>query len=238
MVHHMDFYACFKTELEIRVLWKGKQIGSIAHTFGMESLKYLILAGKRWEVLMVDLEKREILVRPSRGGKVPHFSSSGESEIHQNVHKKIHDLLLSDEPLMYLDTVGKELLISARSTAKSTGALEFDLIPTSNGTFWFPWAGSAALRTLRILGSCYGGFDIVERDIALFFNGATPDEVMRFYTYILADCPPKTEIVQKYGDLNREKYDQYLPENLLITGFAEKYIDTAVAPPKTVLTPE
>jgi len=238
IVHRMDFYACFQTELEIKVIWNGKQIGSIAPTFGMESLKYLILAGQRWEVLTVDLEKREILVRPSSGGKVPYFSSSGESEIHRNVHKRMHDLLLSDEIPVYLDTVGKELLISARSVARSTDVLEFDLIPVSNGTFWFPWAGSAALRTLRILGSCYGDFDVVERDIALFFNGAAPDEVMRFYTDLLSSCPPKTEIAQKYGDLIREKYDRYVPESLLITGFAEKYIDTAVAPPKTVSTSE
>lgn len=234
IVHRMDFYACFPTELGIKVIWKGKQIGSIAPTFGMESLKYLILAGQRWKVLTVDLDKREIFVQPSSGGKVPYFSGGGESDIHPIVHQKIRVLLLSDKIPIYLDTQGKALFASARSTARSAGILEFDLIPVPNGTFWFPWAGSVALRTLRILGSCYGSFDVDERDIALFFNGTAPDEVMKFYTDILSNCPPKIEIAQKYSDLIREKYDQYVPEDLLVTGFAERYIDTAVAPPKTI----
>ncbi len=234
IVRRMDFYACFPTELEVKVIWKSQQIGSIAPTFGMESLKYLILAGQRWKVLTVDLEKREILVQPSSGGKAPYFSGGGESDIHPIVHQKIHDLLLADKMPVYLDTSGKALLTSARSAARSSSLVDFDLIPTSNGTFWFPWGGSAVLRTLRILGTCWGGFDVAEKDIALFFDGTEPGDVMKFYTAILSNCPPKTEIAQKYGDLVREKYDRYIPENLLVRGFAERYIDTMVAPPRTV----
>lgn len=234
VVRRMDFYACFQTEPEIRVLWKRKQIGSIAHTFGIENLKHLILAGQRWVVLTVDLDRREILVQPSSGGKVPYFPSKGESDIHPVVHQKMRDLLLSNSVPEYLDTQGKTILASARSAARSAGVLDYDLIPAANGTFWFPWAGSAVLRTLRILGSCYGGFDVEDKDIALFFKGAVPDKVMKFYADILSDCPQKTEIAQNYGDLTREKYDRYIPESLLVTGFAKRYIDTMIAPPGTV----
>ncbi|EJG07256.1 DEAD/DEAH box helicase domain protein [Methanofollis liminatans DSM 4140] len=234
LVHRMDFYACFPTEPEMKVLWKSKQIGSIAPTYGIETLEYLILAGRRWEVLSVDLDRKEVLVQPSHGGKVPYFAGGGTVDIHPVVHQTVRDLLLSDTVPAYLDTPGKALLASARSVARSTGVAEFDLVPVPNGTYWFPWAGSAVLRTLMILGSCWGGFDVQERGIALFFHGASPDRVLNFYTDILATCPSKTEIAQKYGDLIREKYDSYVPEALLVKGFAERYIETRVVPPRTV----
>lgn len=146
----------------------------------------------------------------------------------------MRDLLLSDTVPAYLDTPGKALLTSARSVARSVGVAGFDLVPVLNGTYWFPWAGSAALRTLMILGSCWGGFDVLERGIALFYQRASPDRVMNFYTDILSTCPSKNEIAQKYGDLVREKYDSYVPETLLVKGFAERYIETQVVPPRTV----
>ncbi|TAJ44293.1 DEAD/DEAH box helicase [Methanofollis fontis] len=234
IVRRLDFYACFPTEQEIKVKWKSKQIGSIAPTFGIENQEYLILAGRRWEVLMVDLDRKEMSVQPSKGGKVPYFPGKGATDIHPMVHQKMHAMLLSNRVPTYLDTVGKSLLTSARSVARSTGVLEFDLIPLSDGTFWFPWAGSAALRTLTILGSCWGDFDVRDRDIALFFHGATADEVMDFYTDILTHCPSKTDIVQQYPDLVQEKYDRYLPEDLLAEGFAAGYINTDIVAPENV----
>lgn len=234
VVHRVSFYACFPTEPEIKVKWKSKQIGSIAPTFGIENQKFLILAGRRWEVLTVDLERKEMLVQPSYGGKVPYFSEKGTLDIHPAVHQKIRTLLLSEKTPVYLDTPGRSLLASAKSVARSTGVPEYDLIPVSNGTFWFPWAGSAALRSLMILGSCWGNFEVHDRGIALFFKGADPVEVMEFYTNILSHCPSKTEIAQKYPDMVLEKYDQYLPDDLLAEEFAAGYIDTDVAPPESV----
>jgi len=234
IVRRIDFYACFQTEPGIRVLWKSKQIGSIAYTFGIENLQHLILAGQRWEVLNVDLDRKEITVQPSSGGKVPYFPGSGEANTHPTIHRKMRHLLLSDNIPVYLDTPGKALLASARSTARAVEIADYDLIPVSNGTFWFPWAGSAALRTLRILGSCYGGFEIYEKDIALFFKGADPNEILRFYTEILSNAPPKTEIAQKYDDLITEKYDRYIPADLLAIDFARKYLDITVPPPRTI----
>lgn len=234
IVHSVDFYACFPTQPEIKVLWKNKLIGSITPAPGLEAQKYLILAGQRWEITLVDQERNEILVQPSRGGKVPYFSGGAASDIHPIVVQEIRDLLRSDVTPIYLDTQGTSLLSSARATARSGGVLEYDLIPATNGTYWFPWVGSAALRTLATLGCHWGNLEVMVRDIALFFHHMSPSEVIDFYTEVLSRCPPKSEIAWKYEDRAREKYDPYVPAELLVKGFAETFIDTAVVPPRTV----
>jgi ATP-dependent helicase Lhr and Lhr-like helicase len=73
VVRSVDFYAVFQSPIDMQVISKGRKIGSIAKSPGLENRKYLILAGRRWEIINIDYKKKEILVEPSKGAKPPKF---------------------------------------------------------------------------------------------------------------------------------------------------------------------
>src|SRR5690606_23080268 len=72
IVRSVDFYSAFVTSEEYKVVYAGHSIGAVASEPGMGADGFLILAGRRWRILDVDTERREILVEPARGGRLPY----------------------------------------------------------------------------------------------------------------------------------------------------------------------
>lgn len=237
IVKNVEFYAVFSGRQEIDVISEGRRIGSISYSPGIEPQTHLILAGRRWEVVSVDLQRQEILVKPSRGGRAPNFVGDGGADLHPVVAQRMRQTLFSDSMPVYLDKQGKEILSGMRTAAREAGLAERDLIPDSNGTWWFTWAGSAVQRTLVALGRSWGEFEIADHEIAIFFKGASADTITDFYVDTLQNCPSASEIAICLGDFVREKYDRYLPEQLLVDEFARGYIDTDGASPPRIQPP-
>jgi hypothetical protein len=180
-----------------------------------------------------------VLVKPSSGGKTPYFFGGGGADLHPIVAQRMRSVLFSDTMPVYLDNQGEEILSGMRMAAQEAGLSGRDLVPDTNGTWWFTWSGSAIQRTLVGLAKGWGDFDVTEHDIALFFRGATAEAITEFYTKQFQECPTPSEIAAQFGGFAREKYDHYLPEQLLIEEFARCCIDTKnVSPPKIALLPE
>ena len=87
IVRGRDFYMAFVVPEEYRVLHQGRHIGNVTSAPDLAIDGYLILAGRRWKVLQVDQDRKEILVEPSPGGRVPTFSGTGGHDIHPRVRE-------------------------------------------------------------------------------------------------------------------------------------------------------
>ncbi|WP_440950645.1 DEAD/DEAH box helicase [Methanosphaerula subterraneus] len=228
IVKSMEFYAVFQTTSEFDVIHHGRKIGSIPYTPGLEVRKYLILAGKRWEIESIDFKKKEILVIPSRAAKVPKFKGASFSDIHPRIREKMRDILLSNQKIPYLDRKGREMLQMARNAAQNASLLSKNYVVDGKDIFWFTWTGTAKNRTLAKIGAQYGGFDIEDCEIALKFSGAKIENVIKFFSGIEENMPSLLEIAQNIGNLEHEKYDRFVPEDLLAYAYATKYLDSDI----------
>jgi len=226
IVKNRDFYSAFVSAIELDVIYSGKKIGSVQYVPDLETRQFLILAGKRWEIKDLDLKKEKMYVIPSKGGKTSRYSGGLGSDIHPRVREKMRELLTSNYIPEYLDENAKLMLKEARTAALEAGLATSSFVIDGPYTYWFSWTGSAKHRTLYILGKAFGGLDVEDLEIALKFKGVSPSQIQDIYHSLLENCPSPEEIAAKIQGNSTEKYDRYVPKNLLIAAFAKKYIDT------------
>jgi ATP-dependent Lhr-like helicase len=231
IVGNFEFYSAFTTPREFSVIHKGGKIGSIQSVPDLETRQFLILAGRRWEILEIDFKRSEILVVPSKGGKVPKYFGGPGADIHPRVREKMRELVISDDIPTYLNKQAQLMLKEAQSAAREAGLATVSFVVDGAHTYWFTWTGSAKHRTLFTLGREFGRLNVEDEEIALKFKGVTPSQIQEKYKQILATCPSPVEIAEKFQGRSMEKYDQYVPENLQIAAYAKRYIDTEVTFP-------
>jgi ATP-dependent Lhr-like helicase len=226
IVNNFEFYSAFTSSKEFSVVHKGGKIGSIQSAPDIETREFLILAGRRWEILEIDFKRAEILVEPSKGGKVPKYFSGGGADIHTRIREKMREIVTSDYVPAYLNTQAQAMLREAQHAARVAGLAENPFVVDGAHTYWFTWTGSAKHRTLFTLGKEFAGLHVEDEEIALKFKGVSPSQILEKYKEILASCPSADEIAEKFRGRTSEKYDQFVPENLQIAEYAKRYIDT------------
>lgn len=228
IVKNIEFYAVFQTSDDLNVFHQGKKIGTINHTPGLAGQKYLILAGKRWEIIDIDFKKKEILVSPSKGAKIPSFFSSTVPDIHPKIREKMKEILLSNIDYPYLDENAKNMLRMARSAAQNAGLNIKNYICDGKDIYWFTWTGTAKNRSLATIGKIIGGFNIEIYDIALKISNSHIEDVVNFYSELPENMPSLIEIAKSIGDLEHEKYDRFVPNELLAFTYATKFLDNDI----------
>ena len=229
IVNNFEFYSAFTTPKEFSVIHKGGKIGSIQSAPDLETRRFLILAGRRWEILEIDFKRNEILVEPSKGGKVPKYFGGGGADIHTRIRDKMREIVISDYVPAYLDPHAQVMLREAQHAAREAGLAENPFVVDGAHIYWFTWTGSAKHRTLFTLGKEFAGFHVEDEEIALKFKGISPSQIMEKYKEMLASCPSPEEIAEKFQGRTSEKYDQFVPENLQIAEYARRYIDTDIS---------
>jgi len=228
IVNNFEFYSAFTTPKEFSVVHKGGKIGSIQSAPDLETREFLILAGRRWEILSIDFKRCEIFVEPSKGGKVPKYFGSGGAEIYPRIREKMREIVISDYAPAYLNPKGQEMLKEAQCAAHKAGLAENPFVIDGVHTYWFTWTGSAKHRTLFTLGKEFAKLHVEDEEIALKFKGVSPSEILEKYKEMLASCPSPEEIAEKFQGRTSEKYDKFVPENLQIAEYAKRYIDTDI----------
>lgn len=228
IVNNFEFYSAFTTPKEFSVVHKGGKIGSIQSAPDLETRRFLILAGRRWEILEIDFKRSEILVEPSKGGKVPKYFSGGGADIHTPIREKMCEIVTSDYVPTYLDPRAQAMFREAQQAAREAGLSASPFVVDGAHTYWFTWTGSAKHRTLFTLGKEFAGLHVEDEEIALKFYGVSPSQILGIYKEILASCPSPEEIAEKFQGRTSEKYDQFVPKNLQIAEYAKRYIDTEI----------
>ncbi|MDR2180263.1 MAG: DEAD/DEAH box helicase [Synergistaceae bacterium] len=226
LVRRRDFYAAFAAPQEISVVHRGRKVGSIFLALDMIPEGLILLAGRRWKIMLIDLEKNEMTVEPAKGGKAPPFGGDSGPEIHSRVRRKMFEVLAGNDVPRYLDSGAANMLREARSAAREAGLLDSPFLRQKRDLLWLPWESSAVHRTLTALG-LLAELEVEDRGIALEFKRTTPGELREAYAPFLENLPTVERIAAKFelALKGREKYDCYLPENLLLESFGKKYLD-------------
>lgn len=220
-----DFYSAFVTPREMRVIHNVHDIGSVMSFPGMTEDSYLILSGRRWRIVAIDLERQVIVVEPSVGGRLPFFGGGTGPEVHPKLRETMFQVLLNDSNPVYLDLRAKEMLFMARSTAYEAHLHNQFMIKDGLDIIWFTWTGSLINRTLWGMAKFYGELNVEDNGIALTFRKTDEAAISKAFKSIFDNPPSIEEIASKFTVKTQEKYDEFLSEKMQTHVFARNCLD-------------
>jgi ATP-dependent Lhr-like helicase len=226
VVRSRDFYAAFTTPEEAAVVWQGQRIGSIFLALDMIPDGLILLAGRRWKITLIDMKRNVIAVEPAQGGKAPPFGGETGPEVHARVRYRMKEILAGRAEPAYFDEEALAMLRSARRAAKEAGVPENPLLARGRDLLWLTWESSAAHRALFAL-SLLAGLDPVDHRIALEFRRVTAAELTDACTRFARTPPAPRQLAEKFGIAleGQEKYDRFLPDDLLLESYGRRYLD-------------
>jgi ATP-dependent Lhr-like helicase len=238
LLGHHSFYAVFPGERVFRVLWGGRELGTV-HFLPPRGTS-LTLGGRYWRVDGFDVPRREISVSPGEGGGERVWRGGG-TETHRRIAERARRVLTEGLRYPYLSERAWVLLEGARREAESAGIGHRTFVPAETpeggGDFFiFPWLGSRGTRTLLVL---LRGEENRERlgirgvyrknDFALRVSSRIPlGEFEKEMGNLIRALPPPGEAARaaladlldpdKLPYIN--KYDYLLPPRLLVKQYA------------------
>jgi ATP-dependent Lhr-like helicase len=205
------FYAVFPTPDEYAVYFESQRIGTIPTVPKVND--FLLLAGKRWQVVAIEQEQLQIYVRPAMGRRTLSFNGCF-GDVHPAIRRKMQRVFFSIDEYEYLDSTAKGLLANARSVSAASGISRHSLLPLGpRRTAWFTWTGSRIQATLQAL--LYEANQSPEdKGIALVFKRPI-DEVRSMICSRRSVKEDATAIVQRMPPTNAAKYDWALDKDLI-----------------------
>lgn len=232
VTNHYTFYAVFETPEEFRVVTGNKTLGTLPVDSPILEEQHIVFAGRRWKVQNVDTDKKTIHVRPSRGGDPPHFVGHGML-IHDLIRQEMfriyesgdYRIPSSDGHLDYLDSVAKRLFYEGLEFFKNASLKERKIFESNNSVYIIPWRGDKIVNTIAAML-------IKSRYEIHVFAGVIEVETIDLQG--VKECLKKlyqqnsltnTELAISVPEKKTDKYDEFLPESLLIEGYGQKYFD-------------
>lgn len=224
LVRNFKFYSVFKDSEEIKVIYNGKVIGSIANNLGLAIGGYFILSGKRWKIIEI-YSNKEIIVEPSRGKKLPVFEASSFPETEREIRQKMLYILRNTEEYSYLDKNAKKMLIAARYHYNLILKSEQILFKEGNSLIWFTWTSSAGNLTLYALLTYFLKLNVALENEALILSKITTNDLITKLLKLDNNYPTELEIATLIPSKIVEKYDFLLSDELLSYSFAKNNLN-------------
>ena len=224
------FYAVFKENEEYTVRSASEELGTIVMPPPVG--EKIAIAGHVWIVEEVD-RKRHLVYCEKVRGKVPAYFGQCPGDINTKVLERMRQVLREDKSYPYLMKNASGRLGEARQAARLSGITEKSLI-NLGGNMWclFPWLGTYAFLALeRFLKlKCAKKLGLTALDTARpYFMMFKMTAGEKDFWDVLADEAQKPldpmELVYKGEVPLFEKYDEFLPAELVRKGFAYGVLD-------------
>ena len=224
-INSFKFYAVFKENEEYTVRTKSEELGTIV--MPPPPGEKIAIAGHVWIVEEVD-HKRHLVYCEQVKGKVPAYFGQCPGDINTKVLERMREVLSEEKSYPYLMTHGAERLKEARSAARLSGMTHRPLIPLG-GDMWclFPWLGTYAFlaleRFLKIKCAKTLGLSAFDSSRPYFMQFTMKADEKTFFEEVkrLAELPLDPMELVYPGEVPLfEKYDEFLPPELVRKGFA------------------
>ena len=235
LLRSFKFYAVFKDSEDYTVRCGSDEIGTI--TTPPPVGDRFALAGRVWEVEELDIQHKLIYVK-SVDGKMEVSWPGDFGEVHTRIVQRMRQVLMEDTLYPYLKPNAQKRLETARHVARNTGMLNHSLVHLG-GYSWclFPWLGTRSFRAVRkLLAQNAAAFGItgIEYEGCYFINF----KMSRGNDYELIHALAEQI---RYGAVDAEslvgigeapvfeKYDDYVPAELLRRAYATDKMNLAEA---------
>lgn len=224
------FYAVFQENQEFHVRCDSQELGTIVAP--PPAGDKIAIAGKVWVVEEVDLKHFQVYVHEVKG-RIPAYFGDVPGDIHTRIIERMKQVLDEDTMYPYLMEHAASRLITARTQWRDAGLSRKPLV-NMGGRMWcfFPWLGTYAFLTLERLlrircKSRLGlkGFDSARPYWMQFTMEAGEEE---FWQVLGEEAEKENDAMDLLYPEEVplfEKYDQYLPPELVRKGFAYGVLD-------------
>ena len=230
VINSFKFYGVFQESEEYTVRSESQELGTVVSPPPVG--EKLAIAGHVWQVLDVDHKRRLIYCQQVKGS-VPAYFGQCPGDLHTKILTRMRRVLQEDRQYPYLMKNAVARLEQARFTAAHSGAAEKTLI-NLGGNMWclLPWVGTYTFLTMeRFLKiKCADRLGLRNLDSARpFFIQFTMKADEATFFRVLAEeirkpIDPMELVYPKELPLF-DKYDEYLPEELVKKGFAFGVLD-------------
>jgi len=226
-------YAVFKTPEEYRLVAGSKTLGTLPVDTMLLPEQYIIFGGRRWQVADIDMDKKVVYVVVAKGGGVPPAFDSGGLSIHDRVRQEMYDILISgdyriavgDKKVDFADKTARELFAESLDTFDRCQLRHRPLIDQDGNTYIFMWRGDKIVNTLAALLMQHN-FSTERYAGVICVNKTDSVQVMKFLQALThKPLPIATELSENVPNKIIEKFDEYLPEDLLSIGYGAKAFD-------------
>lgn len=227
IVESRDFYAAFASRIEYRIEHDGQPIGVLPQDSIPAEGEFLLLAGRRWRVNLIDHSGKRVAVIPAKGWKQPRFAG-GIGGIHPRVTQQMRQVLSKDTGYSFLNMAAVQLLSEARQNFANAGLDAQDTVTSLGGVEWFPWRGSGVLLTLELCAKA-DGLQTDRDDLCLRYRHLNASDFIVHRARIAAGAFTPDQLVALVPDLQRDRFDEHVPEALLQQAFVADVIDLPAA---------
>lgn len=230
VINSYRFYGVFQENEEYTVRNESQELGTIVLPPPVG--EKLAIAGATWLVEEVD-HKRHLVYATQVKGQVPAYFGDVPGDINTVVLERMLRVLMEDADYPYLMDNARGRLAQARSTARNAHLDHIPLVRLGGDTWGlFPWLGSYAFlaleRFLKI--KCADQLQLKGLDSSrpYFMEFRMKGDEQLFYDVLaeqaLTSFDP-LDLVYPDEVPIWEKYDEYVPIELIRKGFAESVLD-------------
>ncbi len=235
LLNSFKFYAVFNDSEDFTVRCEAEEIGTI--TTPPPIGDRFALAGRVWEVLELDNARRLVYVKAVEGKM--EISWPGEyGEIHTRILQRMKQVLCEDTVYPYLKGNARVRLEKARHVAHNAKITDNAMVHLGGFTWCvFPWLGTRSFRAFRkMIGYVSDEFGISGLDyegcyyISFRMERGTPKELFARLTEIFGNGAVSANMLVGNKELPVfEKYDRYVPAELLRSAYAADRLDVKEA---------
>ena len=230
VVNSFKFYGVFVESEEYTVRCESQELGTVVQPPPV--VEKVAIAGHVWEVLDVDHKRHLVYCRQVKG-RIPAYFGECPGDLHTLVLRTMRQVLQEDTRYPYLMKNAVARLNQARYTAAQSGTTDSPMI-SLGGRMWclLPWVGTYAFlameRFLKIkCGNRLGlkNFDSARPYYMQFTMSVSLEEFYRIVAEEAAKPIDPLELVYPKELPVFDKYDAFLPEELVRKGFALGVLD-------------
>ena len=230
VVNSFKFYGVFVESEEYTVRCESQELGTVVQPPPVG--EKVAIAGHVWEVLDVDHKRHLVYCRQVKG-RIPAYFGDCPGDLHTRVLRRMRQVLQEDTRYPYLMKNAVARLGQARYTAARSGTTDSPMI-SLGGRMWclLPWVGTysflAMERFLKIkCGNRLGlkNFDSARPYYMQFTMSVSLEEFYRIVAEEAAKPIDPLELVYPKELPVFDKYDAFLPEELVRKGFALGVLD-------------
>ena len=230
IVNSHKFYAVFQENIEYTVHSGSEQLGTIVKPPPVGDK--IAIAGRVWVVDEVDHQRREVSCTLVKGN-IPAYFGDVPGDIHTRILERMYEVLNEEKNYPYLMKHAVCRLAEARETFRRSLMAQRPLVPLG-GKMWvlFPWLGTYAFlameRFLKIRCGQSLGLKGMNSARPYYIQFTMQADEAEFYNVVCKSVEKEIdplELVYPKEVPVFEKYDEYVPEELVRKGFACGVLD-------------
>lgn len=230
IINNFKFYAVFQENEEFTVRSESAELGTIVNP--PPPGERIAIAGHCWIVEEVDWKRHTVFATQVKG-RVPAYFGDCPGDINTHVLERMRKALNEHAAYPYLMGNARARLAQARHTAEISGAGTKPLINLGGDTWvLFPWLGSYAFlaleRMLKIKCAAELGLRGLDPSRPYFMQFKMKADEETFFEVLAAEAEKDFDPIELVypGEVPYfDRYDEFVPEELVRKGFAEGVLD-------------